>query len=242
MSLEVKATPELEIGHVLFMDIVGYSKLLVDEQSHLQQQLKEIVRDSTQVRAAEASGKLVRVPTGDGMALVFFTNPEAPTQCALEISRTLKDSPQIQMRMGVHSGPINKLADVNEQTNVAGGGINIAQRVMDCGDAGHILLSKRVAEDLAQYGRWQPHLHDLGECEVKHGIKIHVVNLCTDDAGNCELPTKFKRASEEQTALARRAVVGRRRNFALISTGIAVLLLLAFFFLTHGTLLNSCLL
>ena len=239
MSSEVKAEPKLEIGHVLFMDIVGYSKLLVDEQSHLQQQLKEIVRDSTQVRAAETSGKLIRVPTGDGMALVFFTNPEAPAQCALEISRALKDSPQIKMRMGVHSGPINKLADVNEQTNVAGGGINTAQRVMDCGDAGHILLSKRVAEDLTQYGRWQAHLHDLGECEVKHGVKIHVVNLCTDDAGNCEIPSKFKRASEEQTALARRAASAHRRKLAVIAAAIVVVLLLAFLFLPHGTLLRS---
>ena len=239
MSSEVKAAPELEIGHVLFMDIVGYSKLLVDEQSHLLQQLKEIVRDSTQVRAAETSGKLIRVPTGDGMALVFFTNPEAPAQCALEISRALKESPQIKMRMGVHSGPINKLADVNEQTNVAGGGINMAQRVMDCGDAGHILLSKRVAEDLAQYERWQAHLHDLGECEVKHGVKIHVVNLCTDDAGNCEIPSKFKRASEEQTALARRAASVRRRKLAVIAAAIVAVLLLAFFFLPHGMLLRS---
>ena len=239
MSPEVKAAPELEIGHVLFMDIVGYSKLLVDEQSHLQQQLKEIVRDNAQVRAAETSGKLIRVPTGDGMALVFFTNPEAPAQCALEISRALKDSPQIQMRMGVHSGPINKLADVNEQTNVAGGGINIAQRVMDCGDAGHILLSKRVAEDLAQYGRWQPHLHDLGECEVKHGVKIHVVNLCTADAGNCELPRKFKLAGEEQTALARRTASARRRKLALVGAAIVAVFLLALFFLPHGTLLHS---
>jgi TolB-like protein/class 3 adenylate cyclase/Tfp pilus assembly protein PilF len=239
MSAEVKAEPKLEIGHVLFMDIVGYSKLLVDDQSHLQQQLKEIVRNNTQVRSAEASGKLIRVPTGDGMALVFFTNPEAPAQCGLEISRALKDSPQIKLRMGVHSGPINEVTDVNEQANVAGGGINIAQRVMDCGDAGHILLSKRIAEDLAQYGRWQAQLHDLGECEVKHGVKIHVVNLCTEDAGNCEVPTKLKRASEEQDAVARRAVVTRRRKFALIGIGIVVLFLLAFLFLPHGTLLRS---
>ena len=156
-----ESSSELELGHVLFVDIVGYSKLLVDEQSNVARQLNQIVRDTDQVRNAEAKGKLIRLPTGDGMALVFFTNPEAPMQCALEISRALKQHPAIKLRMGLHSGPVNAVSDVNERENVAGVGINLAQRVMNCGDAGHILLSKRVAEDLAQYTRWRDHLHAL---------------------------------------------------------------------------------
>jgi class 3 adenylate cyclase len=163
MSAEGKQDGQLEIAHVLFMDIVGYSKLLVDEQSELARQLSQIVRNTEQVRGAEAKGKLVRLPTGDGMALVFFTSPEAPMNCALEISRALKQKPAIKLRMGLHSGPVNAISDVNERENVAGVGINMAQRVMDCGDAGHILLSQRVAEDLAQYARWRGHLHELGQ-------------------------------------------------------------------------------
>jgi TolB-like protein/Tfp pilus assembly protein PilF len=188
---------QLEIGHVLFMDVVGYSKLLLDEQSELQAQLTQIVLNSGQVRAAEAADKLIRVPTGDGMALVFFNSPEAPVRCAIEISQALKESPQIQLRMGVHSGPINEVRDVNDRTNVAGAGINIAQRVMDCGDAGHILLSKRVAEDLDQARFWRPYLHDLGEYKAKHGVGIFVVNLYTDEVGNPELPAKFKQAQKD---------------------------------------------
>src|SRR5262249_4613289 len=156
---ESSSTAELELGHVLFMDIVGYSKLLVDEQSELTRQLNQIVRDTEHVRSAEAKGKLIRLPTGDGMALVFFTSAEAPMQCALEISRALRRNPAIKLRMGLHSGPVNAVSDVNERENVAGIGINLAQRVMNCGDAGHILLSKRVAEDLAQFARWRDHLH-----------------------------------------------------------------------------------
>src|SRR5205085_4858595 len=154
--------------------------------------LNQIVRNTEQVRSAEAKGKLVRLPTGDGMALVFFTSPEAPMQCALEISRALKENPAIKLRMGLHSGPVNAVSDVNERENVACIGINIAQRVMDCGDAGHILLSKRVAEDLAQYARWREHLHELGQIEAKHGVKIDVVNFYSDEAGNADLPQKFK--------------------------------------------------
>src|SRR5437879_5022522 len=165
MAAEPSSVSELELGHVLFMDIVGYSKLLVDEQSNLSQQLNRIVRNTEQVVSAERKGKLIRLPTGDGMALVFFTSPEAPMQCALEISRALKEEPAIKLRMGLHSGPINAISDVNERENVAGVGINVAQRIMDCGDAGHILLSKRVAEDLSQYTRWRPYLHELGPIE-----------------------------------------------------------------------------
>src|SRR5437660_9723031 len=192
MAVEPSSVSELELGHVLFMDIVGYSKLLVDEQSDLTRQLNQIVRNTDQVHSAEAKEKLIRLPTGDGMALVFFTSPEAPMQCALEINRALKDDPAIKLRMGIHSGPVNAVSDVNERENVAGAGINIAQRVMDCGDAGHILLSKRVAEDLAQYRRWQPYLHELGDFEVKHGVVVSLVNLYADVIGNPEPPVKLK--------------------------------------------------
>jgi adenylate cyclase len=197
MTVNSETNVQLEIGHVLFMDVVGYSKLLLDEQSELQEQLTQIVLNSEQFRAAESADKLIRVPTGDGMALVFFNSPEAPVRCAIEISQALKGSPHIRLRMGVHSGPVNEVRDVNDQTNVAGAGINIAQRVMDCGDAGHILLSKRVAEDLAQARFWRPYLHDLGEYSAKHGVGIFVVNLYTDEVGNPELPTKLKQAQRD---------------------------------------------
>jgi TolB-like protein/class 3 adenylate cyclase/Tfp pilus assembly protein PilF len=188
---------KFEIGHVLFIDIVGYSKLLINEQSEQLQKLKDIVRGTEQFRSAEAEGKLLRLPTGDGSALVFRTNPEAPVLCALEISKAVTDYPELRVRMGIHSGPVNEVTDLNEQANIAGAGINIAQRVMDCGDAGHILLSKRVAEDLAQYRQWQPLLHDLGEVEVKHGVCVNVFNLYTDDVGNAALPSKLAAAKEE---------------------------------------------
>src|SRR6476659_233756 len=183
---------KFEIGHVLFIDIVGYSKLLINEQSEQIQKLKEIVRGTEQFRLAEAEGKLVRLPTGDGAALVFRTNVEAPALCALEISRELKNHSDLHVRMGMHSGAVNEVVDLNEQANIAGAGINIAQRVMDCGDAGHILVSKRVADDLEQYGRWRPLLHDLGICEVKHGATLGIVNLYSDDAGNPKTPKKCK--------------------------------------------------
>ena len=184
---------KLEIGHVLFIDIVGYSKLLITEQSDQLQTLKAIVRGTEQVKKAEAEGKLLRLPTGDGGALVFRNNPEAPVLCALEIREALKNCPDLRIRMGVHSGPVNEVADLNAQANIAGAGINIAQRVMDCGDAGHILLSKRVADDLEQYPRWRPLLHDLGEVEVKHGMRIHMFNLYAEGSGNSEPPAKLSR-------------------------------------------------
>jgi serine/threonine-protein kinase len=189
-----KPTPDLqlEIAHLLLIDVVGYSKLLVNEQIELVQKLNQTVRSTECFRAAEASGELMRVPTGDGMALLFFRSPEEPARCALEVSGALKDHPDIRVRMGVHSGPVNQITDVNDKTNMAGAGINIAQRVMDCGDAGHILLSKHLADDLAEYRHWRPHLHDLGQCEVKHGLRLHLVNLYKDDLGNPHLPEKFK--------------------------------------------------
>src|SRR5216117_1313786 len=183
-----EADVKFEIGHVLFIDIVDYSKLLIHEQSDHLQKLREIARGTEQFRAAEAEGKLLRLPTGDGGALVFRTSSEAPVLCALEISKGLKKHPELRVRMGIHSGPVNEITDLNEQANIAGAGINIAQRVMDCGDAGHILLSKHVAEDLEHYPRWQPYLHELGECEVKHGVRVSIVNLYTDDAGNPAVP------------------------------------------------------
>jgi TolB-like protein/Tfp pilus assembly protein PilF len=177
----------------LLIDMVGYSKLLVNEQIELLQELNQIVRNTECFRMAEANKKLIRVPTGDGMALLFFHSPEEPVRCALDISQALQSHPQIQVRMGVHSGPVNQVTDVNDKTNIAGSGINVAQRVMDCGDAGHILLSGHVAEDLAQYRHWQPHLHDLGECEVKHGLRLHLFNLYKDGLGNPQVPEKLKR-------------------------------------------------
>ena len=202
MSTGVEAGHRLEIGHVLFMDLVGYSKLLLDEQREQLQRLTEIVRDTEQVRAAEAADKLIRLPVGDGMALVFFSSPEAPVRCAIQISERLKQYPQLKLRMGIHSGPVNEVRDVNDRANVAGAGINMAQRVMDCGDAGHILLSKRVAEDLAHSRQWRAYLHDLGECAVKHGVPIFLVNLYTDEIGNAQLPEKVKQWQSEQAAQA----------------------------------------
>ncbi|HZS17480.1 MAG TPA: tetratricopeptide repeat protein [Candidatus Udaeobacter sp.] len=200
MSTGVEAGHRLEIGHVLFVDLVGYSKLLLDEQREQLQHLSEIVLNTDQIRAAEATNKLIRLPTGDGMALVFFNSPEAPVRCAIEISKQLKQHPRMKLRMGIHSGPVNEVRDVNGRANVAGAGINIAQRVMDCGDAGHILVSKRVAEDLSHSRQWRSYLHDLGECAVKHGIPISIVNLCTDEVGNAQLPEKIKQWQSEQAA------------------------------------------
>jgi hypothetical protein len=205
-SSELKA----EIGHVLFIDIVGYSKLLINEQTELLEQLKQMVRNSEQVHAAESENKLITLPTGDGMALVFRNSPEAPARCALELSRADKEHPELQLRMGIHSGPINAVTDLNDRTNVTGAGINMAQRVMDCGDAGHILLSKRAADDLQEYRHWQPLLHELGECEVKHGVRLSIVNLYADDAGNAALPTLLaaqKRSGSVEKVLVLSAVI-----------------------------------
>src|ERR671929_117517 len=188
MPSDQSAEVKFEIGHVLFIDIVGYSKLLINEQSDQIHKLKEIVRGTEQVRLAKAEGKLLGLPTGDGGALVFRTTPEAPVLCALEISKELKKHPELRVRMGIHSGPVNEVVDLNEQANIAGAGINIAQRVMDCGDAGHILLSKRVADDLEHYPQWRALLHYLGEVEVKHGVRIRIFNLYNNELGNPTAP------------------------------------------------------
>ncbi len=196
MTSESESELKFEIGHVLLIDIVGYSKMLINEQRERLQELNELVRKSAQVRAARTSGTLLQLPTGDGMALVFRDSPETPVRSAMEIGEALKGHPELPVRMGIHSGPVSEVSDVNERTNIAGAGINLAQRVMDCGDAGHILLSKRVADDLAQYRHWQAHLHDLGECEVKHGVRLGIVNLYTEQAGNAEVPAKFRALSQ----------------------------------------------
>ena len=194
MADEQKTKLRLEIGHVLFIDLVGYSKLTTEEQSEALHELNMIVRNTETARNAEAAGKLVFLPTGDGMALVFTGSEEEPVECALEIGQALRAKPSLPVRMGIHSGPVHHVADVNQRENIAGAGINIAQRIMDCGDAGHILVSKRVADDLAQSRRWQPYLHDLGDVEVKHGAVVSVVNLYADVIGNPEPPKKIKLA------------------------------------------------
>src|SRR5437762_12758000 len=210
MSAAVNKEIQLEIAHVLFIDIVGYSKLLITEQSELLRRLSDVVRETEQFRSAEAQGKLVRLPTGDGMALVFRNNPEAPVKCALELSKKLKAHPELSVRMGIHSGPVNEVADVNERTNITGAGINVGQRVMDCGDAGHILLSRHVADDLSEYRHWQAYLHDLGESAVKHGLRLHVFNLHKDGLGNPQIPEKLKRRRRwRQEAVAVRPLSAR---------------------------------
>jgi len=226
MSAELKPDLRLEIAHVLFIDIVDYSKLLINEQRESLEELNQVVRGTDAFRAAEAAGKLTRIPTGDGMALVFSTTPEAPVECALQIGKALKGRPELRVRMGIHSGPVSAVTDVNDRSNIAGGGINMAQRVMDCGDAGHILLSKHVAEDLAQYRQWQRHLHDLGECQVKHDVTVSVVNLYTDEVGNAAMPQKFARSGVEAAVPAAKQTTHRRFPF-VAGAALAALLLLA---------------
>jgi TolB-like protein len=224
MPAESQTSVQLQIGHVLFMDLVGYSTLLLDEQRQCQEQLTEIVRGTEQVGTAKKAEKLIRLPVGDGMALVFFNSPEAPVRCAIEISKKLKEYPQLKLRMGIHSGPIEEVRDVNDRTNVAGAGINLARRVMDCGDGGHILLSKRVAEDLAQSRHWAPYLHDLGECAVKHGVPIVIVNFYGDGIGNPELPKRVEQSQSKQAAKAGAGTVPR--GFWGVYLGVAAAILL----------------
>jgi serine/threonine-protein kinase len=236
---EAETNAGLEIGHVLFIDIVGYSKRTVDEQKELVTRLNELVRNTAQFRSADAAGKLIRIPTGDGMALAFFTSPDAPVNCAIELAKAVGQALPpagekkrqagalaLQMRMGIHSGPVDRLADVNERTNLAGAGMNMAQRVMDCGDAGHILLSQRIADDLAQYDRWRPMLHNLGEVELKHGVRLGIVSLHNGEFGNAAIPARIKQAQEERAAFLRRAEKARRRRITLDAAA-AVLLLVS---------------
>jgi len=199
--MSLKKEIQLEIAHVLFVDIVGYSKLSISGQHTAIEELNQIVRATEQVQRAGIGNRLIRIPTGDGMALVFYTSPEAPVQCAVEISRALKEHPSLQLRMGIHSGPVSGVVDVNERANLAGVGLNTAQRVMDCADPGHILLSKHAAEDLEEYEQWRPLLHDLGSCEVKHGARVSIVNLYGDQFGNAKLPRKFETLQKRRMRL-----------------------------------------
>src|SRR4029434_2413624 len=235
-SVEPKSDLEPEIAHLLSIDVAGYSKLLNNEHIELLQDLNQIVRSTECFRSAEANGKLNRVPTGDGMALLFSHSPEEPVRCALEISRALQDHPRIRLRMGVHSGPVNRITDVNDKPNFAGSGINVAQRVLDCSDAGHILLSAHVAEDLAQYRHWQPCLHNLGECEVKHGLRLHLFNLCKDNLGNPQVPEKLrrKRGWKQESDIARPVSLPRRPRsllvLALVVAALAMVIISLTFF------------
>src|SRR5438128_1254828 len=222
MPIQIKNEIQLEIAHVLFIDIVGYSKLSINEQHAAVDQLTQIVRASEQFQRAEAAIRLTSIPTGDGMALAFYTSPEAPAQCAVEISGALKEYPGLQLRMGIHSGPVGGVVDVNERANLAGAGLNMAQRVMDCGDAGHILLSKHVAEDLEEYQKWRPLLHDLGSCEVKHGVRVSVVNLYDDEFGNAKLPRRFETVQKRRTRLRWATITAALLALAVVVAGIAM--------------------
>src|SRR5213595_2099886 len=208
MPIEIKKEIELEIAHVLFIDVVGYSTLSINDQHAAVEELNRVVRASQQFQRAETGDRLIKIPTGDGIALVFYTSPEAPVQCAVEISRSLKEHPRLHLRMGIHSGPVSGVVDVNGRANLAGAGLNIAQRVMVCGDAGHILLSKHVAEDLEEYEHRRPLLHRLGKCEVKHGVQVPIVNLYADEVGNPQLPKKFQALKKHRARVRWAAVTG----------------------------------
>src|SRR5216110_3781802 len=222
MTAEVKKEIELESAHVLFIDIVGYSKLSINEQRAVVDELTTIVRGSDQYQKAEAGGRLIKIPTGDGMALVFYTSPEAPVQGAVEISRALKAHPRLQLRMGVHSGPVSGVIDVNGHANLAGAGLNMAQRVMACGDTAHILVSKHVAEDLEEYEHWRPLLHDLGTCEVKHGMRVAIANLYTDEVGNPQLPKKLQALKKRSARLRWAVTTAALLALTLIVAGVAM--------------------
>src|SRR5437667_3099818 len=224
MPAEVKKEIQLEIAHVLFIDIVGYSKLSINEQHAAVDELNAVVRTSEQFQKAEALDRLIKIPTGDGMALVFDTSLEAPAQSAVEISHALEEHPRLQLRMGVHSGPVSGVIDVNGHANLAGAGLNMAQRVMVCGDAGHILLSKHVAEDLEGYEQWRPLLHDLGACEMKHGMRVSIVNLYAAQVGNPQLPKKFQALKKRSARIRWASVTAALLALVAIGAGIAMFL------------------
>jgi TolB-like protein/class 3 adenylate cyclase/Tfp pilus assembly protein PilF len=227
MSTEIKKEIALEIAHVLFIDIVGYSKLSINDQNAAVEELNQVVRVSDQLQRAEAASRLLKIATGDGMALVFYTSPEAPAHCALEISRALKEHPHLHVRMGIHSGPVSGVVDVNGRPNLAGAGLNMAQRVMACGDAGHILVSKHVAEDLEEFDQWRPLLHDLGTCEVKHGVRVSVTNLYSDEVGNRQLPRKFQALKKHRSHV--------HWAEALIALLVLAAIIAAFIFVLRGS-------
>ena len=237
MTADSEDNLQLEIGHVLFIDIVGYSKLLIEEQKERLHQLTEIVLATAPVREA-TDEQLVRLPTGDGVALVFRRSVEEPARCALEIAEALQKHPELPVRMGIHSGPVSEVKDVSGRTNIAGAGINMAQRVMDCGDAGHILLSQHVADDLVQYRQWAPRLRDLGECEVKHGVRLHLVNLYAEPLGNDALPQKLQQATPKPVP----EKPARRRNVGWIAALAALALIAAgaaYYFSSHRATPNA---
>src|ERR1700720_4807249 len=230
MAAEVKKEIALEIAHVLFIDIVAYSKMATDDQRAAIEKLNRIVQSTDEFRKEESEKRLLKIATGDGMALIFYHSPEDPVECALEISRGLKEEqPELRVRMGVNSGPVSGVVDVNGRANVAGAGINVAQRIMNCGDAGHILLSKRVAEDLTQSRQWRPYLHDLGECAVKHSVPISIVNLYTDEIGNAQLPERIKQWQSEQAAQAADGAPSVFRRKGLLIAASAFLIAVATF-------------
>ena len=234
---ESEDNSRLEIGHVLFIDIVGYSKLLNEEQKERLHQLTEIVLATAPVREA-TDEQLVRLPTGDGMALVFSQSAEEPARCALEIAEALQKHPELPVRMGIHSGPVSEVTDVNGRTNLAGAGINMAQRVMDCGDAGHILLSQHVADDLMHSRQWASRLRDLGECEVKHGVRLHLVNLYAEPLGNDALPQKLQQATPKPVP----EKPARRRHVGWIAALAALALIAAgaaYYFSSHRATPNA---
>ena len=238
ISADAQRDLVLEIAHILFIDTVGYSKLALSEQRQFQEVLTQIVRETSSFRAADATGKLIRLPTGDGMALVFAESIEAPLKCALEISEKLRAYPQLAVRMGIHSGSVSRVMDVNDRINIAGAGVNIAQRVMSCGDGGHILMSKHVADDLAEYPRWRPFLHDLGQCEMKHGQKIDVVSFYSADAGNAEVPRVFQKIQQERV-VQRQAIIGRRLKAAAISVVVLIVAAGGLFLYRHSATLPA---
>ena len=214
---EKQAERKLEVGHVLFMDVVGYSRLMIEEQHRTIEELQKTVRELDEFRAAAEAKRLVRLPTGDGMALVFFGDPEAPLRAAAELSRALWNQSSLKLRMGIHSGPVYRVEDINASMNVAGGGVNVAQRVMDCGDAGHILVSEEAAKFFAQVGKWADRLHDLGRTRVKHGVRLHLYSFYVSEIGNPDLPRKLRREK-----LRRRGMAGT--VLLCVTVAVAVLL------------------
>jgi class 3 adenylate cyclase/Flp pilus assembly protein TadD len=222
--------PPLEIAHVLFLDIVAYSRQRMDQQQRIIRDLQEAVRATPEFARAQGLDQLILLPTGDGMALVFFRDPEAPVRCALELTKILREKPEIRLRMGLHTGPVYRIADINANRNVAGGGINIAQRVMDCGDAGHILASKAMADVLRELSSWAEHLCDLGEAEVKHGVRVHLFNLCTKEAGNAEIPQKLRAAKDSAATASSHTARKHGTSFGIAATIVIALLVAAAFF------------
>src|ERR1700720_978047 len=228
MSAEIKQEIALEIAHVLFIDIVAYSKMATDDQRAAIEKLNQIVQSTDEFRKAESENRLLKLATGDGMALIFYRSPEDPVECALEVSRAIKEQhSNLRLRMGVNSGPVSGVVDVNGRVNIAGAGINMAQRVMDCGDPGHILLSKRVAEDLEQFKHWRPHLYHIGECEVKHGKKIDIVNLFTAELGNSERPQRLTKSVEKPEAVPLSIERPRSRKSLLVIAACVAIIALA---------------